>query len=602
MKQSGLRDTIKSLGLVFGDIGTSPIYTLTVIFIILKATPENIIGVISLIIWSLIILVFVEYIFLAMSLDVHGEGGTLILKRIIDDVIRSKKTKAIFAIVAFTGVSLLLGDGVITPSISILSAVEGINLIPGIHEISQSVIIIIAIAITIGLFIFQPLGTDRVASAFGPIMVIWFFALAISGVWSISYQPEILKAINPYYAFQFLYHNGIAGFFILSQVILCATGAEALYADMGHLGKKPIIRTWRFVFLAVTLNYMGQGALLLKHPESKNLLFEMIRSQSNLLYIPFLFLTILATIIASQALISGVFSVVYQGISSGVFPRMKVDFTSNKLKSQIYLGAVNFTLMIAVIFMLILFKRSDNLAVAYGLAVTGTMLTTGIMMICIFFVRKNRIKWMFAVLVTLVDAAFFTANIIKLPHGGYWSLILASFPFMLIMIWVFGQKRIYEKLRAVDLDIFLPSFQQIYKLNRNIAGTALFFVGSPKRIPPYVIHGILRSSIIYERNVLLSIFRSDYPYGIEIIHDEALEKGLESFIIKAGYKENVDIEKILKAVEIDPKVIFYGVEDIYTKNPVWRVFSLIKRISPSFVKFYHIPGAKLHGILSRIEI
>ncbi|HEY1406595.1 MAG TPA: KUP/HAK/KT family potassium transporter [Spirochaetota bacterium] len=593
---------VKALGLVFGDIGTSPIYTLSVIFLLVPSTTENIFGIVSLIIWTLIVLVFVEYIFLAMSLDLHGEGGTLILKKIIDDSVRNKKTALIMGLVAFIGVSLLLGDGVITPSISILSAVEGIELIPGLLGVSQITLILIAMFITIGLFIFQPLGTDKVAGAFGPIMIIWFIVLLTTGTLSIFQQPIIINAINPYYAVTFLLHHGIAGFFILAQVILCATGAEALYADMGHLGRRPITRAWNLVFVALVINYLGQGAFLLSHPEAKNLLFSMVQNESVFLYIPFVILTILATVIASQALISGVFSIVYQGINTGAFPRMKVDFTSNKLKSQIYIGSINFSLMLAVIMILFMFKRSENLAVAYGLAVTGTMCVTGIMMIIIFYHRKSFIKLFFAVIVTIVDFSFFIANVKKLPYGGYWSLILASIPLTMILLWTKGQRKVYRNLRSLDIDTFLPGYTQIYDKGKNIPGIALYFVGNTKFISPYVIHCIVRSGIIYERNVLLSVQRNDFPYGIETRHDESVGKGLEAFEIRAGYKEDIDIEKILKAVKIDPKVIFYGVEDIQTKSLVWWAFSILKKLSPSFVKYYKIPGSKLHGVISRVDL
>jgi KUP system potassium uptake protein len=601
-KKENLSGIVKALGLVFGDIGTSPIYTFTVIFTMLAPSMDNILGTLSLIVWTLIILVFVEYVFLAMSLGLHGEGGTLILKRILDEKLSKSRQKALIAIVAFTGVSLLLGDGVITPSISILSAVEGINLIPGFETTAQWILILIAIFITVGLFVFQPLGTDKVAGAFGPFMIVWFVVLATTGSISIIHNPVVFKALNPFYAVLFLKNHGIAGFVILSQVILCATGAEALYADMGHLGKKPITRAWNFVFIALVLNYLGQGSFLLSHPEEKNILFAMAKSESLFLYIPFLLLTIAATVIASQALISGVFSIVYQGINTGAFPRMKVSFTSQKLKSQIYINAINFTLMAAVIFMLILFKESSKLAVAYGLAVSGTMCLTGVLMCVIFYRRKQFSRFALGIVVTLVDLTFFLANMNKLHEGGYWSLIIASIPLTTILLWTRGQHKIYQNLRSLDIDTFLPGYTQIYEHGRTIPGIGLFFLGNPRSISPYIIHCIVRSGIIYERNVLFSVKRTDYPYGIETVQNENLGKGLESLEIFAGYREDIDIEKILKAVKMDPKVIFYGVEDIQTKNFIWKFFSIIKKNSPSFVKYYKIPGSKLHGVISRVEM
>jgi KUP system potassium uptake protein len=593
---------LKAMGLVFGDIGTSPIYTLTVIFLFIEPTKQNVFGIVSLVIWTLILIVFIEYVFLAMSLNLHGEGGSLILRRIIDEIAKSKKTKAFFVILSFIEVSLVLGDGVITPSISILSAVEGVHLIPQFHGISQGWMVFASIIIAFGLFLFQSKGTDRVAATFGPIMLVWFSVLAVSGAYAISSNPEIIKAVNPMYAVSFLAHYKIAGFFFLAQVILCATGAEAMYADMGHLGRKPISRAWNIVFVSLLLTYLGQGSFLLSHPGAKSILFGMIQDGCPLIYIPFVVLTILATVIASQALISGVFSIVYQGISIGAFPRMKIDFTSNHLKSQIYIDVVNWTLLAAVILILIVFQRSERLAVAYGLAVTGSMFITGVMMCAIFLMKRQLIRLGIASFVTLIDLSFFVSNFVKIPMGGYWSLILASGPLALIILWTLGQKKIYQNLSPLTLDNFLPGYSQIYSHDRNIRGSALFFVGSPKHISPYIIHCIVRSGIIYETNILISVHRTDNPFGIEMKLDEELGPGLQSFEIYAGYKENVDIGRILSERKINPKIIFYGVEDIHTGNFFWKVFSLIKRISPTFVKFYKVPGEKLHGVMSRVEI
>jgi KUP system potassium uptake protein len=568
----------------------------------MPATTETILGILSLIVWTIIILVFVEYIFLAMSLDLHGEGGTLILKRILDGLLPSGNRKAVFGVLALAGVALLIGDGVITPSISILSAVEGVVFIPGFEHISQWTLIGGAMVIAFALFAIQPLGTDRVAGGFGPVMVIWFFALSLSGVVSISENPVVLKALNPVYAVSFFYHHGFAGFLILSQVILCATGSEALYADMGHLGKKPIIKAWNVVFVALVLNYLGQGAFLLSHPEAKNLLFAMVNGHFPGLYIPFLILTIMATVIASQALISGVFSIVYQGINSGVFPRMRVSFTSKDLKSQIYIGAVNFGLMAAVILMLAIFKRSDKLAVAYGLAVTGTMCITGVIMTLIFKRRNAYFRMIVAVIVTAVDFAFFIATLSKLEEGGYWSLIIASIPFIMMILWTRGQKKIYTSMKSLPAETFLPGYTQIYEKGHNIPGIALFFIGNPKMISPYIIHSIVRHGIIYQRNILFTVNRTDFPYGIEMKHNENYGKGLELFEVIAGYREDLDIGKILQAYGIDPKAIFYGIEDITTRNAVWRAFAVLKKLAPTFVKYYRIPGTKLIGVVYRVEI
>jgi len=593
---------MKSMGLVFGDIGTSPIYTLTVIFAITKPTEDNIFGILSLIVWTLVILVTVEYAWLAMSLGRKGEGGTIVLKEILVRLLKGGRYLGVVSFLSFIGVSLLLGDGVITPAISILSAVEGLVLIPACADLSQNTLIFFAACVAITLFVFQYKGTDKVARAFGPLMVLWFLALSVSGIIAIAGHPGIVKAVSPWYAIKFFLDNGMSGFFVLSEVILCATGGEALYADMGHLGRKPILRAWYYVFVALIINYLGQGAFLLSHPDSKNTLFGMVQSQSQILYIPFLILTVLATVIASQALISGVFSIVYQGITTRIMPLMKVDYTSSHLKSQIYIGSVNWFLMILVIFIMLLFKKSDNLAAAYGLAVTGTMAITGIMMTLIFANTTKKWKVPIALFVTIIDFVFLIANLNKLPHGGYWSLILAGLPFGTILIWTKGQRALYRALRPLDADTFLLSYEQIYAKGRNIPGTGLFFTREWNVVPPYVVHCMIRSNIIYERNVFISIMRTDEPFGISSTLTPARGTGLESYEIFAGYMEVIDIEGLLKKNGIAEKVIFYGVEDIATNNPVWKAFSVIKKLTPNFVQFNKLPVSKLQGVLTRVEM
>ncbi len=593
---------IKALGLVFGDIGTSPIYTLTVIVTLTKPSQESIYGIISLIVWTLVILVMVEYAWLAMSLGRKGEGGTIVLREILVRMIKPGRTLAFVTFLSYVGICLLIGDGVITPAISILSAVEGIELIPGLEHTPQNILILIAAVIAIGLFIIQSKGTDKVARAFGPLMVVWFIALTLSGIFSVVDHPVVLKSLSPWYAARFLYENGLAGFFVLSEVILCATGGEALYADMGHLGRKPIVRAWYFVFAALVINYLGQGAYIITHPDAKNILFGMVRHEAVILYIPFLILTVIATIIASQALISGVFSIVYQGITTRILPLLKVDYTSTHMKSQIYISSINWALLAAVIVIMLVFKKSENLAAAYGLAVTGTMTITGVMMTMIFARTTRKWKVPIALLVTLADLAFLLANLSKFPHGGYWSIILAAVPFITIIVWTKGQRALYRALRPLDFDTFEMAYSQIYAKEKNIPGTGLFFVKEWSVIPPYLVHCIIRSNIIYERNVLISIVRTDEPYGLEADLQIGLAKGLDAIEIRVGYMEILDIEEILKKNGIMEKVIFYGIEDIETSNIAWKLFSTIKRQTPNFVQFNKLPAAKLQGVVTRVEM
>lgn len=594
---------VRSMGIVFGDIGTSPIYTLTVVFALTPRTQDSVLGILSLVVWTLMILVTAEYAWLAMSLSYKGQGGEIMLREILSKTLKPGRKLAFAGFLTFIGVSLLLGDGVITPAITILSAVEGILLVPGLENMQLGILILIAVAIAVGLFAVQSRGVDKVAGIFGPVMLVWFICLAVTGLASVITMPGILKAINPYYAFKFLSENGLAGFFVLSEVILCATGGEALYADMGHLGKKPILHAWYFVFAAILLNYMGQGVFAIAHPDVKYLLFGMVQHQASYLYIPFLLLTVGATIIASQAIISGTFSIVYQAVTTRLMPLMKVAYTSSQMKSQIYIPVVNGTLMCAVIFMILIFQKSENLAAAYGMAVTGSMTITALMMVLVFSqIKKWKWKLPFAIIVSGIAFAFFVATLSKLPHGAYWSLILAAIPLSLILIWTKGQKRLFKSLRPLDLETFLISYEQIYAKGRNIAGTALYFCRGYKMISPYIVHSIFRSNIIYERNILISISRTDEPFGIKVDLKQDLAPGLEALEVEAGYREIFDLEGLIKEQGIQEKVIFYGVEDIVTRNPIWRIFSVIKRITPNFVQFSKLPPSRLQGIVTRVEM
>jgi KUP system potassium uptake protein len=601
-RESPVKGIIKSLGLVFGDIGTSPIYTLTVVFLLTTPNETHVIGVLSLIVWTLIILVTVEYAWLAMSLGKKGEGGTIVLKEILVPLLRKGRQVSFITLLSFIGISLLIGDGVITPAISILSAVEGSLLIPGFENTNQTTLIIIAGIIAIILFSFQKKGTEKIAWAFGPIMVIWFLSLIVAGTISMLTTPDVIKAVNPYYAVKFLVENGITGFFVLSEVTLCATGGEALYADMGHLGRLPILRAWYFVFFALAINYLGQGAFLIQHPEAKNVLFGMIFHQAPMLYVPFLILSIMATVIASQAMISGMFSIVYQGIMTHIIPLFKIDFTSTELRSQIYIGLVNWFLLISVLIVMYEFRESSKLAAAYGLAVTGTMTLTGIMMTWIFYLRGKKHLAFISSLVTLIDITYLLSNSYKIPHGGYWSIIIGAIPFIVIMIYTRGQKVLYRNLKPIPLEKFLERYSLAYATRNKLQGTALFFLKDPQEIPPFMIRSMFINNILYENNILVTIIKRDDPFGVTGFFKEKLANGLSVFEIQTGYMEIPDVEEILKEAGIEEHTIFYGLEDIVTDNIIWKIFSIIKRLNPSFVQFYKLPAHKLHGVMTRVEM
>jgi KUP system potassium uptake protein len=599
-KNISIRGIIKALGLVFGDIGTSPIYTITVVFIFLNHTNDNILGVLSLIIWTIVILVTIQFAWLAMSLSIRGEGSNIVLKEILQPLLRSKKSISLITLTAIISVALLIGDGILTPAISILSAVEGSVLIPGLENLSITSIVLIAMLIAVLLFAFQRKGTEKVAGAFGPIMSIWFTALALSGIIAISEAPEVLKALNPYYGIKFLLENGFKGFIVLGEIILCATGGEALYADMGHLGGKPIKQAWTGVFVALVLNYLGQGAFLLKNPDAKNILFEMVFYYAKNLYIPFLLLGISATVIASQAMISGMFSIVYQGITTRLMPMFKVDYTSIERRAQIYIGSVNWFLLAAVLFIMLEFKESHRLAAAYGLAVTGTMVLTGILMTMIFYLKKKKMLAVVSVFVTVVDMVYLGANFYKIPHGGYWSLILASIPLAMILFYTKGQKRLYRTMDFMPLDEFLNKFTRVHATAERIKGTALFLIRDTNEIPFYVTQTMFFHGVIYEDNIFVSIIKRDDPFAIVGFFKEDLAEGLRVFEIQMGYMEVIDVEEILREAGIEERVVFYGLEDITTGNPIWKIFSLIKRLTPTFIQFYNFPPKKLHGVFTKV--
>jgi len=600
------KEVIKSLGLVFGDIGTSPIYTLSAVFVIIPPTIVNIMGALSLIVWTLILVVMMQYGWLAMSLahEESGEGGTIVLKQKLIPYLTSAKSISFITMLAFIGIAFFIGDGVITPAISILSAVEGVKLIPILNGLSQGVIVLIAIIITVSLFLFQRKGTESVSLAFGPIMLIWFIFLIISGLLSIIKYPHIIESVNPYYAIDFFKTNGLMAILILSKIVLCATGAEALYADMGHLGRKPIRVSLCFVFLTLCIIYLGQGAFLLANPNSHSIFHEMALFQFKAFYIPILILSIMATVIASQAMISGLFSIVYQGITTHIMPRLHVEYTSQRIMSQIYIPAVNYFLLIFVLLTILKFQDSTNLANAYGLTVSGSMTITAILLFLVFSFNKSVFKAFISCLLIIINSTFLISNIYKIPYGGYWSLITAFIPLTLIIIYDLGQRKLYECLRQVPFAFFLEKYLIISEKIPHINGTAIFLTKSTDPIPKYIARTMFTNNILYEENIIVTFETQRTPFGITAMFKTDIIDlpTLKIFEIKVGYLERVNIERILTAADIHPKVIFYGDEDIKTNNLIWKVYMIIKNLTPSFVQFYKLPENKLHGVVVQVEM
>lgn len=599
--KNSLHNIVQAMGLVFGDIGTSPIYTFTVIFLTTKVTPENIVSILSMIIWTLLLIVTVQYTWLAMSLSKRGEGGTIVLNEVLRKLLKTSRSVVFFSYLTYIGISLLIGDSVITPAISILSAVEGFRLIPHLEMLPQAIILIITLGIAIALFSVQKKGTEEISKMFGPIMVLWFLALGVSGIMSITHCPSIIHAFNPIHGLKFIIHNGLTGFFVLSEVILCATGAEALYADMGHLGRKPITNAWYIVLVSLVLNYLGQGAFLVNHPESKNILFEMINTQASSLYIPFLVTSIFATIIASQAMISGLFAIIYQGINTRILPLFKVDYTSEKINSQIYISTANWFLLFFVIVIILMFKESANLASAYGFAVTGTFTITGIMMGTIFFLRKKYFHFLITLGLIFIDLSYLLATFSKIHTGAYWSIIIATIPLSLIILYVKGQEAMYKAIKLMDKETFLEKYEYAYANNSKIEGQALFFARGIEKVPPYIVQTMFENNIMYTKNIFVQVNKTSEAFGLHY-ELETVATGLNVLKIDVGYMQMFKVESVLTALDIQEKAIFYGVEDIETNNFFWHIFSIIKKVTPTFVSFYKLPVNKMHGVITQIKL
>jgi KUP system potassium uptake protein len=433
-------------------------------------------------------------------------------------------------------------------------------------------------------------------------MILWFFTLFLSGLFSIILSPGVIMAINPYYAAKFFMMNGMNGFFAMSLIVLCATGAEALFADMGHLGRKPIQSAWILVFICVLMSYLGQAAYLLRHTGVENPLFEMVFSEAAILYVPFLFLMIAATVIASQAVISGIFSIIFQAISTHLLPMLHIDYTSDELRTQIYINSVNWFLCIAVILVLLMFQYSERLANAYGLAVTGTMSITGTFMIVIFLLKKKYLQASVAVLVTALDFTYFFSTFMKIPHGGYLSLVIAAIPFSVILIYTHGQRALYKAMRPLSRQQFIKRYDREYKSGRHLKGTAIFFARSMEQVPSYISRTMFNNEIIYENNVIVSIDITDKPYGKDSRMERNIAPGLSHLSIVHGYMQVFDLMRTIREAGIEEKTIFYGMEEIVSRNIIWQIFYSIKKLCPSFVQYYRLPPHKVHGVVTRIEL
>jgi KUP system potassium uptake protein len=619
---------IAALGVVFGDIGTSPLYALQQCFAGTHPLPvvrENVLGILSLFFWSLFMVVAVKYLVFIMKADNKGEGGLFALLALIPASVQqsSPKMRMIIVMAALFGAALLYGDGIITPAISVLSAVEGLAAHPITGEATamKPFVVIITCFILAGLFLVQKRGTERIGRVFGPLMVIWFATIATLGLRYLIRAPQILEAVNPIWAIRFFDRHGFYGFELLGAVVLCITGGEALYADMGHFGKKPIrFSWWSMVFPALLLNYFGQGALLLELGHGVANPFYAVVPEF-LLY-PMVGLATAATIIASQALISGAYSLTRSAVQLGYFPRVTIVHTSKENEGQIYIPEVNSLLAIACIALVLVYKESTALAAAYGIAVTGTMSITSFVYYMVITRTWGWPAWKAVPLLGLFlffDLGFFSANAIKLVEGlGAWfPIAVGAFVFALMTTWKRGREEMAQRFAAQSVP--LSTLLEDFKVNppHRVRGTAVFMAASATGTPPVLLHHLKHNQVLHRQVVLLSVQSEDVPTvtGEESLTVEALDFGFYRVIAKTGFMQTPNVPQILlrtreMGLVCEPSTTSYylGHESLLTsgtsKMMRWRkaLFSIVSRNSRSATFYFGIPPGRVVELGMQVDL
>lgn len=602
---------IGALGIVFGDIGTSPLYTLKECFsphFGLALTKENVIGILSLICWSLFLVVIFKYIIFIMKADNRGEGGIMSLCSLVVNKVNSGKTFMVIISVGLIGTALLLADGMITPAITVIGAIEGLETATPFFK---PLIVPLSIIILISLFLFQKHGTEKIGKIFGPIMVIWFLVLAILGVSYIVKAPVVLHALNPINALLFFSRNGVMSFFILSAIVLAITGAEALYADMGHFGKNPIKLAFYFlVFPSLLLNYFGQGAAVILHGEKAIINPFYFICPTWFIY-PLIILATFAAIIASQALISGAFSIVQQAMQLGYMPKVKVIHTSEDIHGQIYIPFINYTLMICCIILVATFKTSGNLAAAYGMSVMGTMLCTTILY---YVVIKNVWNWkslsanIILVSFLFIDLSFLIANISKLLSGGWFPLLVALFIYLIMLTWKDGSQSIYNYIlkENIPLETLIESIKVEKNQITRVPGTAIFMLSSKNNLN-IILHHLKHNKVLHKKVFLMTVKIQRVPF-VDIAERVSIESyGEEVYLInvKYGYMETPNINEIVSLCVEKGHLIKLNQTSFYLgrislgieKNremAFWRkkLFIFLHRNSESVVEYFKLnPGS-----------
>ena len=618
-KPSNLALMVSSIGVVFGDIGTSPLYSLRETFAghhPLAVEPANILGVLSLIFWTIMLLVTLKYVAIIMRADNRGEGGSLALLALVIALTRNSRATWSVTMLGILAAALFFGDSMITPAISVLSAVEGLSVVtPAMGEF----VVPIAVLILTGLFWIQRHGTGTIGQYFGPIMGTWFGLLAVLGLISIWQAPAVLLALDPRYALAFMLQAPKASFLALGTVVLAVTGGEALYTDMGHFGKRPIRAGWfGLVLPSLVLNYYGQGALLLQDPEAiRNPFFLLAPDWALMAMVP---VATAATVIASQAVISGAFSVARQAVQLGYLPRMRIIHTSESEAGQIYLPFINWTLCLAVLALVLGFQSSSNLAAAYGIAVTGTMMIDTLLVSFVIFLAW---RWHPALAVPLVgalllvDLTFFAANLLKMLQGGWFPLLIALAVFITLTTWRRGRKLLLEELGklTIPIDRFIASLQE-EPLPR-VSRTAVYLTSRPDCTPAALLHNLKHYEVLHARNVIVNVQNLEIPYltDLERIEVRDLGQGFYRVLLRYGFMEQPDIPRALTLCEAQglafalPQTSFFLSREVVVpkltpRMPVWRerLFVWMLRNALSATEFFRIPSNLVVELGTRVQI
>lgn len=611
---------LAALGVVFGDIGTSPLYALKESFHAahgLGIKPENVLGILSIIFWCLMLIISIKYVAIVMRADNNGEGGIMALLALNLRKAKIADNKKIYMIaIGFIGASLFFGDGIITPAISVLSAVEGLSIATDVFD---PFIMPIAITIIIALFLVQKHGTAFVGKFFGPITMVWFLSLGLLGLHSVIQTPVVLGMFSPHWAIQFIYHNPVMTFFVMGAVVLTVTGGEALYADMGHFGPIPIRLAWFFVVLpCLVLNYAGQGALLLRDPAAIQNPFYLLVPQWALY--PMIIMATMATVIASQAVISGVFSLARQAIQLGYLPRLSIKHTSESEEGQIYVPFLNWLLLIAIIILILIFKTSSNLASAYGLAVTLTMLCDTILVAVFIY---SAWKWSMPKVLLLIipffvlESVLVAATSLKILSGGWVPLLIGAIAVTILMTWKRGRELTFAKLEhdTLSLDLFVKSIGNSVHW---VPGDAVFMTGTPNVVPHAMLHNIKHNKVLHQRNILVTVVIEDVPYvePEDRISTETLAEHFFRIKIFYGFKDEMNVPKALMqayeqlGLEYDLMHISFFISRDRIVHSVgdgmspWRekLFISMQRNTSPVSDFYQIPTNRVVELGSQIEI